>query len=257
MRKVLVINGSPRTENSNSYRMTKAFLKGWQEVCSDLEIEVLTPAKMNIHPCLGCYTCWKRTPGKCVQKDDMVEAMAKWQQADIIVWCFPLYFYSLPTQMKMFMDRLMPSKKPVMRDRYDGRGYGIHSTRVDQSHQKNILISTCGFFTSKGNFDAIEAQFDLILGKGNYLSLFCGQGEMMPVPIHQERVEEYLSYVTQAGRDYGTYEIVMPETRKKLDEYILPKEEFEKLGNSYYAHCEKKAKEREEAAKAEAESKSI
>ena len=54
MKKVLVINGSPRTENSNSYRLTKAFLKGWQEVSSDLDIEVLTPQKMNIHPCLGC-----------------------------------------------------------------------------------------------------------------------------------------------------------------------------------------------------------
>lgn len=251
MRKVLVINGSPRMENSNSYRMTKAFLKGWQEVCSDLEIEVLTPQKMNIHPCLGCYTCWKKTPGRCVQKDDMTEAMDKWQHADIILWSFPLYFYSLPTQLKMFMDRLMPSKRPVMQERYDGRGYGTHTTRVDQSQQKNILISTCGFFTSKGNFDAVEAQFDLILGRGNYTSLFCGQGEMMPVPMHQERVEEYLTYVTQAGRDYGTYGIILPETRKKLDEYILPKEDFVALGNSYYAHCEKKAKEREAAENAQ------
>ena len=139
----------------------------------------------------------------------------------------------------------------VMCDRTDGKGNGKHVTRYDQSHQRHMLISTCGFFSPKGNYDAVLAQFDLMLGVGNYTTLFCGEGEMMPVPPLQERVEEYLGYVRQAGEDYGSYGTILPKTRKPLEELLLPKEKFEEMGNSYYAHCERKARERALQAQAE------
>ena len=84
-----------------------------------------------------------------------------------------------------------------------------------------------------------------MLGVGNYTALMCGEGEMMPVPPIQERIEAYLKNVVQAGRDYGSFGTILPATRKSLDELFLPKEKFEEMGNSYYAHCEKKARERE------------
>ena len=62
---ILVINGSPRMERSNSLRMTRAFLEGLAKTC-DTQVEELTVAKMHIEPCLGCLNCWKRTPGKCL-----------------------------------------------------------------------------------------------------------------------------------------------------------------------------------------------
>ena len=93
--------------------------------------------------------------------------------------------------------------------------------------------------------------FDLMLGVVNYTTLFCGEGEMMPVPPLQERVEEYLGYVRQAGEDYGSYGTILPKTRKPLEELLLPKEKFEEMGNSYYAHCERKARERALQAQAE------
>lgn len=246
--KVLVLNGSPRMERSNSLRLTKAFLEGLGET-GELEIEELTISKMHIEPCLGCLNCWKRTPGKCFRDDDMAQAIEKYVTADLVVWSFPLYYYSLPGQLKCFLDRTVPINKPVMCDRTDGKGNGKHVTRYEQSHQRHILISSCGFFSYKGNYDAVLAQFDLMLGVGNYTTLFCGEGEMMPVPPIAPRVEQYLGYVKQAGRDYGSYGVILPPTRAKLDELLIPKEKFEEMGNSYYAHCEKKARERELAAK--------
>ena len=157
----------------------------------------------------------------------------------------------LPGQLKCFLDRTVPINRPVMCDRTDGKGNGKHVTRYDQSHQRHVLISTCGFFSPKGNYDAVLAQFDLMLGVGNYTTLFCGEGEMMPVPPLQERVEEYLGYVRQAGEDYGSYGTILPKTRKPLEELLLPKEKFEEMGNSYYAHCERKARERALQAQAE------
>ena len=252
--KVLVINGSPRMERSNSIRMTHAFIEGMKTKNPDMEVEELTVSKMHIEPCLGCLNCWKRTPGKCFRDDDMSWAIDKLVSADLVIWSFPLYYYSLPGSLKCFIDRTVPINKPVMGDRFDGKGNGVHIHRMDLSHQKHMLISTCGFFSWKGNYDAVINQFDLILGVGNYTTLFLGEGEMMPVPLPniQDRVEYYLNIVRKAGADYAEYDTILPATRQELDQLILPKPEFEKMGNSYYAHCEQKAKEREEAAAAEA-----
>ena len=70
---ILPINGSPKGERSNTLRLTNAFLDG---VCNAQEdclpaIERLDIAQMNIRPCLGCFSCWKTTPGQCCIHDDM------------------------------------------------------------------------------------------------------------------------------------------------------------------------------------------
>lgn len=158
----------------------------------------------------------------------MAGCIEKLIAADVIIWSFPLYYYSLPGRMKNFIDRQVPTMKPVMKDRFDGKGNGKHSSRYDLSHQRHVYISTCGFFSDKGNYDAVRAQMDLIHGVGNYTTLFCGEGEMFPVPILKDRIAEYLSYVSQAGVDYVRYGTILPATRQKLDELIMPKAEFEK-----------------------------
>lgn len=145
---ILVINGSPRMERSNSLRMTRAFLEGLAKTC-DTQVEELTVAKMHIEPCLACLNCWKRTPGKCFRDDDMAAAIESYVTADLVVWSFPLYYYALPGQLKCFLDRTVPINRPVMCDRTDGKGNGKHVTRYDQSHQRHVLISTCGFFSPR------------------------------------------------------------------------------------------------------------
>ncbi len=243
--KVLIINGSPRGRKSNSIRLTHAFVEGLGRVC-DVECEELTLAEMNIEPCIGCLNCWKRTPGKCFKTDDAGPAIEKVMAADLVIWSFGLYYYSLPAVMKIFLDRMVQTRLPIMRDRTDGKGNGMHTSRYDTSKQRNMLISTCGFYTYKGNYEAVKSQFDYMLGVENYGTLFCGEGEMFPVPYLKERVEEYLGHVVEAGEDYGRYGTILPATRAKLDELLMPREEFEKAGNSYYEHCARKAKEREE-----------
>lgn len=79
-------------------------------------------------------------------------------------------------------------------------------------------------------------------------------GYLMPTSSVSLVLEEYLGYVSRAGVDYVRYGTILPATRQKLDELIMPKAEFEKMGDSYYAHCEAKAaklaKEKAEAAEA-------
>ncbi|MCQ2558728.1 MAG: flavodoxin family protein [Oscillospiraceae bacterium] len=255
--KILVINGSPRLERSNSLRMTRKFLEGIQEVRDDVEINQINTSTMNIKPCKGCFGCWKTTPGHCVQTgDDMDEAIRLFTEADVLIWSFPLFYYSLPGTMKIFMDRLCPLNRPVILDRQDGKGCGTHPARYDEERQRHVLISSCGHYSYKGNYDSVVAQWDLKYGVGRALTLFCGEGEMFPVPMYAEKVEKYLNDCKQAGRDFGQYGTILFATRQELDKLIVPKEELQQVANSYYAHMEKKAAARAaEKAAAEAAAK--
>ena len=47
---ILVLNGSPRMERSNTLKVTNAFLEGFP---SDCTTEIVHLYKLNIKPCLG------------------------------------------------------------------------------------------------------------------------------------------------------------------------------------------------------------
>ena len=198
---ILVINGSPKGERSNTLRITNAFLEGICDTQKDYfpSIESLNVTQMDINSCLGCFSCWKTTPGKCCIYDDMQIVLKKILWADLIIWSFPLYYFSLPGKLKTVIDRQLPFTTPFMLSDVEGGG---HPTRYDMSGKKNILISTCGFYTAESNYNSVIAQFDRIYGKGNYTTLFCGEGELFSVPELSNRTKEYLTVVRQAGQEY-------------------------------------------------------
>lgn len=46
---------------------------------------ILSPEK-DIHPCIGCFSCWKKTPGRCVIKDGYDQMAALINEAEEIVY---------------------------------------------------------------------------------------------------------------------------------------------------------------------------
>ena len=112
--RVLVIHASPKGESGHTAVLTRAFLSGFPQ---GTEIETLELRRLNIRPCLGCLGCWTKTPGKCVQKDDMEKIYAAIERADVIVESFPLYFYGLPGTLKTMTDRCLPYTKAGARGR--------------------------------------------------------------------------------------------------------------------------------------------
>ena len=117
--KILAINGSPKGNRSNTWRLTSAFLEGIsaKEESSGSrapEIETLNIGSLNIKPCLGCFSCWSKTPGECCIHDDMQGVISKILWADVVVWSFPLYYFGLPGQLKTLIDRQLPMSLPFM-----------------------------------------------------------------------------------------------------------------------------------------------
>lgn len=183
--KILLINGSPKGKRSNSLKLAYSFIEGFKNGCTDdeesISIDELHVASMNIAACKGCFACWQKTPGICCIKDDMQKVIGKLIDADLILWSFPLYYFNVPGILKNLIDRQLPMNLPFMSSKQNGYGSGSHDSRYDMEGKRHVLISTCGFYSAVGNYDSVLRMFDHFLGKGNYTTIFCGQGELFRV----------------------------------------------------------------------------
>ena len=225
--KILVINGSPKGKNSNTMHLTRAFLDG----IGESEIREIDISNSNIAGCKGCFCCWSKTPGKCIIKDDMQYVIESELWADVIVWSFPLYYFSVPGGLKNLIDRQLPMNLPFMEDRTDGVGSGSHPARFDMSGKKHIIISTCGFYSADKNYDSVKLMFNHICGENAYDMIVCGQGELFRVPELRSRTDEYLEIVKLAGEEFSNGQI-SSETKERLTELLYPKEVFEAMADA-------------------------
>lgn len=102
-KKVLVISSSPR-RMGNSDLLADAFIEGAREAGHTVE-------KINLHEkkigfCKGCLGCQKTQ--HCILRDDMDDILPRMQQAEVIAFASPVYFYSLCGQLKTLLDRTNP-----------------------------------------------------------------------------------------------------------------------------------------------------
>lgn len=231
--KVLLINGSPRGKGGNTYKLSTAFVEGLKEE-NEVDLKEVTLKDLDVRSCMGCFSCWNKTPGKCVINDDMQGIIDDLIWADLTIWSFPLYYFGVPGKLKTLIDRQLPMSLPFMSQAAENGG---HPSRYDLSGKKTVLISTCGFHTVKGNYDSVCAMFDRFTG-GNYQKIFCAQGELFRYPELKERTNEYLSVVKRAGKEYASQGI-SDEIMEKLKEPLFPKAVFEAMADASWSIDEK------------------
>lgn len=234
--KVLVINGSPKGNSSNTLKLTNAVIDGIKEN-PQAEIDILTVKDMDINPCLGCMSCWGKTAGECVINDVMTEVYDKIMEAELIIESFPLFFFGMPGPMKTFTDRCMPLMETYKGDVKTIGDNAFHEPRFDMSGKKLVVISTCGYGKTEEIYDSLIKEFNFIGGKGNYLPIFCPQGEMFAIPPLKPQIDAYLNRYKEIGKALGKGEVVTEEMIKKASEPILPQRAFETLVNNYWNSC--------------------
>ena len=101
-KKIVVITGSPR-KNGNSIAMTDAFIRAAQD--KGHTVTRFDAAQMNIGGCHACMTCYK-TGKACSFDNDFNTVAPVILEADAIVFTMPVYWYSIPAQIKGVIDRI-------------------------------------------------------------------------------------------------------------------------------------------------------
>ena len=95
--------GSPRTDGNTAFLVETA-LKSAEE--AGAETEIINLGSATIEPCIACDIC--KATGECAIYDDMGEIMEKLMDADGMIIGSPVYFGSVTSQLKMFIDRSRP-----------------------------------------------------------------------------------------------------------------------------------------------------
>ena len=101
-KKIVVITGSPR-KNGNSFAMTKAFIDAAE--AKGHTVTRFDAAMMRIGGCHACETCYK-TGKPCSFEDDFETIAPAILEADAVVFTMPVYWYSIPAQIKGVIDKL-------------------------------------------------------------------------------------------------------------------------------------------------------
>lgn len=223
--KIIVFNGSPRAEKSNTHIMVEEFSKGARQAGADIENIFL--AKKNIHNCIGCFSCWIKTPGVCVFKDDMAEFLEKCLNSDIVVFACPVYVGSVTGIMKNFIDRMLPLADPHFEK--NKTGTYKHVSRYKKEF-KTVLISNCGFpeqthfkyFRNVFEYMADNSEMEIIA------EIYRGGGEILNVknPFLNVIIGQYKKLLQKAGKEVVENLTLSEETKKELEKPIIPYDKY-------------------------------
>ena len=100
MKKILIILGGGR-KKGNTAQLVDAFMKGAMEAGHATELISLN--QLQVNGCIGCNACRYGKP--CVQKDDFNFLVPKILEADLLVFASPLYFWTISSKIKAFIER--------------------------------------------------------------------------------------------------------------------------------------------------------
>lgn len=223
--KILLLNGSPKKEKSDTLHITRAFLNGMRDIFEN-QISTIHVIDKHIEYCLGCFTC-KRNGGKCVFDDDMKEILNEILESDLLIFSFPLYCYGLPAPLKALLDRTMPLSSMAMQktgDRYE------HIAQADFSKLRYLMICGCGFPNSEHNFEPAVEQFKLCF-PNNHTIITVPESPMFNAPEADIVTKPRLELVREAGRQYAQNGTVSDDLIKEILSPMIPDSIYAQIAN--------------------------
>ena len=223
--KILVLNGSPKRERSDTMHITRAFLDGMNEAAPQ-EVHTIHVIDKHIEYCTGCFSCM-RNGGECIYDDDMRKILNEILESDLLIWSFPLYCYGMPAPLKALLDRMLPLSSMAMQkvgERYE------HVGQADFSHLRYVMICGCGFPNSKHNFEPAVAQFKLCF-PGGHTILSVPESPMFNAPEAAVVTEPRLVLVRQAGKQFAETGEIDAALLEEICSPMIPEEQYAAIVN--------------------------
>lgn len=232
--RVLALNSSARAgSDSKTEIMLNALVDGMRTAGADVEVVNLKDKKIRV--CSGCYTCWTKTPGKCIHQDDMTnELFGKWVDSDLCVLATPLFHHTVNATMKTFIERTLPVAEPYLI--MDGDRWS-HPLRYEKIPGV-VLLSVAGF-PAMSAFGALQHYINFLFGyrEGRlWAELYRPGAEMLPNA--GDKRDDILAATRQAGRELVERKTVSPDTKARVEQPISEDfDVFAEMANVFWDTC--------------------
>jgi putative NADPH-quinone reductase len=223
--KILVLNGSPKREKSDTMHITRAFLKGMNEAAKQ-ETHRIDVADKHIEFCSGCFACM-HNGGTCRYDDDMRGILQEILESDVLLLSFPLYCFGMPAMLKALIERTLPLASMAMRkvgDRYE------HVEQKDFSRLRYVIICGCGFPNGRQNFEPAVATFERMF-PSNHTIITVPESPMFNAPEAAVVTGPRLELVRQAGKQYAESGAIDGKLLAEIGSPMIPEEQYVKIVN--------------------------
>lgn len=223
--RVLVLNGSPKRDDSDTMHITRAFLDGMREA-AEQDARIVHVIDKHIEYCTGCFACM-RNGGTCIHDDDMRMILDEMLASDLVLFNFPLYGYGMPAPLKALTDRTLPLSSMDMErmgDRY------VHVAQADRSHVRFLMICGCGFPNSTQNFEPAVMQFKQMFPHDHTI-ITVPESPMFNAPEALEVTKPRLELVRRAGRQYADEGGIDAGLLAEIGSPMIPEEVYAAIVN--------------------------
>lgn len=112
-----------------------------------------TPGKAPA-PCIGCFQCWTRTPGKCAIRDGFEEAAILLGRANELICVSECCFGSFSPFVKGVLDRMIPYAHPF----FEFRNGEMHHRR----RYGNVVTMSAHFYGHGLTFEETQTARDVV-----------------------------------------------------------------------------------------------
>lgn len=229
--RVMAINSSPRGEKtSRTFLILDALTKGMSE--AGAEVKMFHLRDKQIRHCIGCFTCWTKTPGTCVHKDDMTnELLPEWLASDLCVYATPLYHFTVNADMKNFIERTLPNLEPFFVER---GGKTTHPMR--KIPPRAVMLSVAGFPESSV-FSQLSSYAHFLFGKGLAAEIYRPGAEMMSLPKLSGQLDAILEATVTAGKELVNSMRISDETLQRITMPLMDSHSMAKMANIFWKSC--------------------
>lgn len=102
--KITILNGNTNQSDAeyNGYLENLTF-----ELQKTHAVETFHLQNLKIRSCLGCWSCWWKTPGNCVLSDDGAKILRAVIQSDFVLFASPLMAGFVSSTLKKVMERFV------------------------------------------------------------------------------------------------------------------------------------------------------
>ena len=229
--KVFAVNSSPRVGTvSKTEIMVDALVEGMRE--KGAHVDVVNLLKCKINYCVGCLTCWTKTPGKCAQRDDMAEELFQlYVESDLCVLATPLYHYTLNAEMKAFIERTLPVVEPFFVEKD-----GVTTHPLRQPLPATVVLSGAGF-PEPSVFDQLRSYVRFLFGENLVGEIYRPAAEMLVRAGSNAEVADVVAALTQAGRELVEAKRIEPDTLARIEQPLTDFDGMAPLTNLVWQTC--------------------